>query len=128
MHAAVENGHLDTTVLMLKLGAAQLTSMEGASPLLISLQYKHPKIARALLRGKDHQRILRNSHVNVQAPQDGVFPLFVAVGHGYVNVAKRLLKMGANVSLVTSRNVSALDYAIHKRHKKMIALLGKWRD
>ena len=128
MHAAVENGHLETTVLMLKLGAAQLTSMEGASPLLISLQYKHPKIARALLRGKNHQHILRNSHVNVQTPQDGVFPLFVAVGHGYVNVVKRLLNMGANFSLLTSRNVSALDYAKYRRHKKMIALLEKWGD
>jgi ankyrin repeat protein len=132
LHACVENGHLDATIAMLKLGAKQLTSMQGASPLLISLQYKHPKIARVLLRGKkeDFKKILQNAHVNVQAPQDGIFPLFVAAGAGYVNIVKRLIKLGANLTLKTKQGVSALDYAKYRRKHAVVKLLvkQKWKD
>ena len=38
LHAAVENGHLETARVLLAGGALQSDSMEGASPLVISLQ------------------------------------------------------------------------------------------
>ena len=119
LHAAVENGHLKATQILLKLGAVQLTSMQGASPLLIALQYSHPKIAHVLLRGKD---AISSAHVNTQT-KDGVFPLFVASGAGYVKVVKRLLQVGANVYLKTKQGATALDYATYSKRYKVIHIL-----
>ena len=65
LHAAVENGHLLATRTLLRLGAKQLPSMRGASPLLIALQYKHPRIAMALLSKN------REAQVNVATKHDG---------------------------------------------------------
>eukprot|EP00966_Prymnesium_polylepis_P032329 752238-Prymnesium_polylepis.1 len=50
LHAAVENGHDGAVGLLLARGAAQTDSMEGATPLIIALQYHHPHIALRLLR------------------------------------------------------------------------------
>jgi uncharacterized protein len=90
LHAAVENGHLLTTRVLLKLGAKQLTSMKGASPVLIALQYKHPRIALSLLKQEYH------AHLNAATPHDGMYPLFVATQYGYFRVVERLLARGAN--------------------------------
>merc|ERR1719427_517361 len=49
LHAAVENGHLETARVLLEGGAVQSNSMEGATPLVIALQYRHPRIALLLL-------------------------------------------------------------------------------
>ena len=49
LHAAVENGHLAAARALLVGGARQLDSMEGATPLVIALQYRHPSIAMLLL-------------------------------------------------------------------------------
>ena len=117
LHAAVENGHLKCTKMLLKLGAKQLTSMQGSSPLLIALQYKHPKIARVLLKDTNER------HVNHQTPQDGAFPLFVAAGAGYVNVVKHLIRVGADVTLKTKQGATALDYARYRGKKKVVNVL-----
>ena len=66
---------LDATSALLELGAKQLTSMEGVSPLLLALQYRHPIIALRLL---DVEDALVRAHVNTPCPQDGTFPLFMA--------------------------------------------------
>ena len=120
LHAAVENGHLECTKLLLSLGSIQTTSMQGASPLLISLQYKHPKIARILLKGDNAYKV---AHVDFKTPPDGSFPLFVAAGAGYLNVVKQLLRVGANIHLKTSNGATALDFARYRRHWKIVALL-----
>ena len=54
LHAAVENGHLLAVRMLLKNGAKQLPSMEGATPVLIALQYRHPRIAMNLLLSLIH--------------------------------------------------------------------------
>ena len=70
LHAAVENGHLDAAGVLLNAGAKQLTSMQGASPLLIALQYRHPDIALRLVQDGDGKA----AKINVQTPHDGSFP------------------------------------------------------
>ena len=66
LHAAVENGHLETAELLLQHGAVQSNSMEGATPLIIALQYKHPHIAIMLLQDQwSDPRI--NDKVNLNA-------------------------------------------------------------
>ena len=120
LHAAVENGHLNMSRTLLKLGALQLTSMQGASPLLLALQYKHPKIALLLLKGKNS---MKKACVNSQAPQDGAFPLFVAAGAGYSRVVRRLIKIGANVHLKRNDGSTALAYARYRRQTKVVQML-----
>jgi len=119
LHAAVENGHLNATCVLLELGAKQLTSMEGVSPLLLSLQYRHPDIALRLL---DVENALIRAHVNTPCmKQDGIFPLFVASGYGYERVVRKLLDLGANPTLRTRHGHTALDYS--RRHPRILKLL-----
>jgi ankyrin repeat protein len=68
--------------------------MEGASPLLIALQYRHPPIALLLLHGgsgvysrESGERAL----VNLPVPKDGSTPLFAAAGEGYTEVIDLLI-------------------------------------
>merc|ERR1719270_1356680 len=88
LHAAVENGHLLAVRVLMKNGAKQLSSMEGATPLMIALQYKHPRIAMNLLT-KGYE-----AHVDKPTPKDGLFPLFLASQNGFHKVVDRLLKRG----------------------------------
>ena len=93
--------------------------MEGVSPLLLSLQYRHPRIALRLLNIKGGE-VLRDAHVNARCPRDGMFPLFVATRYGYENVVRTLLRLGANPTLKTRHGHSALDVARHSSIGKML--------
>ena len=110
LHAAVENNHPHTVYCMVnEFDAKQLTSMEGASPLLIALQYKHPDIALILLNSK-----LKDANVNSQIPRDGQFALYVAALEGYEAVVKEILNQNGNPSLVTRSGHSALSASIER--------------
>lgn len=109
LHAAVENGHLDTARALLALGAEQQDSMEGASPLLIALQYRHPAIALALLRERPRGR---GAHINTATPHDGARPLATAVGYGFGDVVEELLKQGADAAAGDKAGRTALSVAI----------------
>lgn len=120
LHAAVENGHLDTVRCMLELGAKQLTSMEGASPLLLSIQYKHPQIAFACLNVSD---VLVSAHVNARTPHDGTFALLASIDYGYESVADAIIAAGADVTLSDKRGRTALSAALSARRDKLAAKL-----
>jgi ankyrin repeat protein len=49
LHAAVENGHLEMTRMLLEAGAIQSAAMEGCTPLCSASQYNHPSIAALLI-------------------------------------------------------------------------------
>ena len=118
LHAAVENGHLETARALLAGGALQLASMEGASPLVISLQYKHPHIALLLLEdGWPDPRL------DSQVPSDGSSALFVASGYGYLEVVRRLIERGAELSLTNKRGATPLSFALTSRHLQVVELL-----
>ena len=123
LHAAVENGHLECVDALLALGASQLSSMEGASPLLISLQYRHPAIALRLL-AEDQS----DPQVNTRAPQDGAFPLFVAATANYLEVVSSLLLRGAFTNATNNAGATALHAAITQRHAGVVKLLLKTSD
>merc|ERR1719419_712543 len=72
LHAAVENGHLEAAQVLLEAGAVQSDSMEGATPLIIALQYKHPRIALLLLEDN-----YADPDINAKVPVDGSSALFV---------------------------------------------------
>ena len=50
-------------------------------------------------------------------------PLHLAVSEGHLDIAKLLIKSGADVSLVDEHNLTALDYAIDEKNEQMINLL-----
>ena len=110
LHAAVENGHARTVERMLELGAKQLTSMEGASPLLLALQYKHPEIALICLRAN-----ASDAKIDARTPHDGVFPLITAIRMAYWDVADALLAAGASVTIGDHRGETALSAALRAR-------------
>ena len=66
--------------MLLERGARQLASMEGATPLIIALQYRHPAIALDLARASP------TPSLDVTVPVDGSSALFVAAGYGYTEV------------------------------------------
>ena len=66
--------------MLLGRGARQLRSMEGATPLIIALQYRHPAIALDLARASP------TPSLDATVPIDGSSALFVAAGYGYTEV------------------------------------------
>jgi ankyrin repeat protein len=132
LHAAVENGHLDCAVTLLRLGAKQTTAMQGASPLLIALQYRHPDIAIALLvhaarqardAGAPASRAAELALVDAQTPHDGEFPLLVAVRAGYDDVVAALLALGARTDLTNRAGHTVLATAERYRRAAVVELL-----
>ena len=119
LHAAVENGHLDAAGVLLNAGAKQLTSMQGASPLLIALQYRHPDIALRLVQDGDGKA----AKINVQTPHDGSFPLLVAAKHGYKRIVRRLIQVGATLGMTDRRGESALSTAIRNGRTDIVQQL-----
>ena len=118
LHAAVENGHLDTAQMLLEQGAVQSSSMEGATPLVIALQYRHPHIALLLL-----QEHWSDPGIDSKVPSDGSSALFVASLYGYTNVVIRLLQIGANVNIKNRMGATPLSAALSNHHHDIVELL-----
>ena len=118
LHAAVENGHLEAARALLEGGAVQSNSMEGATPLVIALQYRHPHIALLLLEdGRP------DPHLDAQVPTDDSSALLVAVTSGYTEVVARLLERGADPNISTRRGVTPLAQAAARRQDTLVELL-----
>jgi ankyrin repeat protein len=119
LHAAVENNHPETVRIMVdELGALQLPSMEGASPLIIALQYHHPDIALTLLKTTKSDPI-----IDSKIPRDGQFALYVAALEGYEDVASEILLRGGKHSLRTRSGHTALSAAIDRGRTQIVKLL-----
>ena len=117
LHAAVENGHLALASVLLSRGARQTDSMEGATPLIIALQYHHPAIALELLRAKP------TPSIDHRVPRDGSSALFVAAGAGYTEVVQELLRLGANPDLANRHGASPLSHAALRGQVQAMRLL-----
>eukprot|EP00092_Neocalanus_flemingeri_P024493 GFUD01026561.1.p1 GENE.GFUD01026561.1~~GFUD01026561.1.p1 ORF type:complete len:899 (-),score=198.15 GFUD01026561.1:15-2711(-) len=118
LHAAVENGHLETSKILLESGAVQSDSMEGATPLIIALQYRHPNIGLLLL-----EETYSDPKINAKVPVDGSSALFVASGYGYDKVVKKLLKREANPNIKNRQGATSLSHALMNRHQNIVTLL-----
>lgn len=122
LHGACENGHLKAVDELLSLGASQLNTMEGSTPLVIALQYHHPHIAMRLL--KDEKK--SDPKVNAKTLRDGAFALFVASGNGYESVVDALLERNdILVNLRNNLNASSLSHAIYRKHLHIAKKLQK---
>ena len=120
LHVAVENGHLEVARLLLSRGAKQLTSMEGASPLVLSIQYRHPDIAALLL---EMAPSAADAKVNVKVPKDGSSPLYAAAGYGYAELVRLLLAAGAEVDITNKAGATPLSHAVHRGQMAVVEVL-----
>jgi len=116
LHAAVENGHIGTTIELLRLGAKQTSSMQGATPLITSLQYKHPSIALVLL---NHP----NPRINAKVPIDGASALFVAAGEGYSRVVSRIVELGGDMEITNNHGATPLSHAVMRGEREVMEYL-----
>ncbi|CAK0873204.1 unnamed protein product [Prorocentrum cordatum] len=105
LHNACENGHLAAASALLDGGARQLATMGGITPLISALQYRHPRVAAALL---DHPT---PANVGVVSPADGQTALHIASGYGYPEVVARILREGGSADVPDRRGSLAADYA-----------------
>eukprot|EP00854_Cymbomonas_tetramitiformis_P014311 gene14311-16923_t len=71
LHAATENGHVETVDLLLRLGARQLASMQGASPLVLAAQYNQAAICTLLLRAGADESMGDGTTATFHAAQAG---------------------------------------------------------
>ena len=120
LHAAVENGHEDTSRLLLKHGAKQSNSMEGATPLIIAIQYKHPHIALLLL--ENHKQGW-DASLDTRVPKDGTSAVLAGAAEGYATVVEQLLRMGASPDLPSRGGATALQVAIQRGHSAVVGVL-----
>lgn len=105
LHNAAENGHLRAVVALLDGGARQLATMEGVTPLIMSLQYRHRDVAAGLL---DHKT---DANVAVASPRDGQTALHIASAYDYPEVVARILLHGGSTEVVDRRGHMPLEYA-----------------
>ena len=115
LHAAVENGHIDTVKLLLKSGVKQSGSMEGATPLILGAMYNQVKIAPLLIK--------YGAGLNDRVPSTGNTALYHAVGSGYDRYAKVLLKAKCDLEVKNNLGATALMYACHIGRVNMLELL-----
>eukprot|EP00658_Telonema_sp_P-2_P060079 TRINITY_DN49106_c0_g1_i1.p1 TRINITY_DN49106_c0_g1~~TRINITY_DN49106_c0_g1_i1.p1 ORF type:complete len:273 (+),score=72.02 TRINITY_DN49106_c0_g1_i1:59-877(+) len=116
LHAAVENGHYTAAEALLQLGAKQSNAMQGATPLLIAIQYHHPSIAMLLLQHPP-------AFIDTPTPMDGVFPLYAAAGNNDLDLVKHLVSSGASFDLVTHTGTTALLHSIMRGQVRVFEFL-----
>jgi len=114
LHAAAENGHSLTVQSLLERGALSTASMQGATPLVISLQYRHPDIALKILQHDS------DPLVNAKVPIDGSSALLVATemasrGPVFRKVLHVLLsRTDIDVDIDNNRGVTSLSHVLSK--------------
>ncbi|CAE8681824.1 unnamed protein product [Polarella glacialis] len=119
LHNACENGHLKAVLALLEGGARQLATMQGVTPLITSLQYRHPKIAVALLDSTTP------ANVAVASPADGQTALHLAAAYDFPEVVARILmSFGGRTDVRDHQGNVALDYA---RGRLTRWLLGRFQ-
>jgi len=83
-----------------------------------ALQYKHPRVARALLDDGNF------TGVNDRTANSGAFALFVAAGEGYADLVERILAVsGCDIDLTTHTGASSLAHALARHRCDVAALL-----
>ncbi|CAJ1444299.1 unnamed protein product [Effrenium voratum] len=105
LHNACENGHLAAVTSLLEAGARQLATMQGVTPLITALQYRHPHVAVALLDARTP------ANVGVVSPLDGQSALHIAAAYSYASIVARIVLQGAATDLRDRAGNTPLDYA-----------------
>lgn len=91
--------------------------MEGTTPLITALQYKHPHIAARLLAADPPPDL------TARVPVDGASALFVASGEGYTDLVREMLRLGAPPDLPNKHGATPLSHAALRGHLPVLRLL-----
>ncbi|KAK3879401.1 hypothetical protein Pcinc_016031, partial [Petrolisthes cinctipes] len=109
LHAAVEEGTLESVSLLLDRGADMTNMGEVSHTPFHALMLQH----RRLTQPMDVLRLFIDRGINVDIrDMDGTTPLMLAVQSGWKYGVWKLLECGADVNLVNYHDVLALHYAI----------------
>jgi len=123
LHISVENGHLETVKYLIEQGAIQTNSMQGSTPLILALQYRHPNIALFLLEQPDPL-------INYKVPADGSSALMVAVDLSknqpmlYEKILKSILGFpNVDIDIDNNQGVTPLAHAILQNDPRTVNIL-----
>ena len=67
--------------------------------------------------------IAAKANINLASPYSGLTPLMMAATRGHLNVAKSLIKHGADVNVVNKQNKTALTLAMERHCSAFVKLL-----
>ncbi|MES2273120.1 MAG: ankyrin repeat domain-containing protein [Chlamydiota bacterium] len=117
LHAACLGGKIDFVKAIIKKGGdINSCDAHGCSPLHYAAIGKHPEIISLLVS---------EYHINVNIPSDNETSLHLAAHGNSIETIQRLLDLGADPSLKTSRGETALDRAlrVQKRSKEPLGIV-----
>ncbi|XP_068223862.1 ankyrin repeat and SAM domain-containing protein 6-like [Palaemon carinicauda] len=102
---AVRNGDLKSVqeILIGDPGQSQITTSDGATPLMVAAMFGHCQIAKMLLQ--------YGAPIDAQDQKNGWTALMQAIYHRQTDMAKLLIKCGANTNKVAHRGYMAYDFA-----------------
>jgi ankyrin repeat protein len=102
-YKALKTGDAKGVQLLLKNGQdPNITTSEGATPLMAAAFHNQPDIARLLLES--------GARIDAQ-DKDGYTALMIAASKGHADVARILIQSGADRSLRDKDDLTALDWA-----------------
>ena len=94
-----------------------IRSLNGRTPLIISVQQGNEKIVKMFLQA--------GANPNLKDEDSGTTPLISAVKRQYIYMTRLLLENGADVNIPDENGDTALKVAMKLRNKKIIDLLIK---
>ena len=121
LHHAAENGHVESTQLLLEAGAARDardTNPEGHTPLLLAALRGHVGSVALLLEA--------SAEADLATVFEGATPLFMAAQEGHVEVARLLIEAGVDCNKARTDNdngTTPLFMAAQNGHVEVARLL-----
>ncbi|KJH52812.1 P-loop domain protein, KAP family [Dictyocaulus viviparus] len=113
---AAHKGHAEVAKILLENGAAvDLPDLMGWSPLMWAVYKCHPDVVDLLLN--------YGAHVNLIDEEDGLTPLIVAAGRGFIAIVEKLLAADAQVNACDKFGSTALIWAARKGHLPIVQML-----
>ncbi|KAK8750230.1 hypothetical protein OTU49_015326, partial [Cherax quadricarinatus] len=90
-------------ILLADPSQCQVTTADGATPLMVAAMLGHIHVAQALLQ--------YGAHIDAQDHKNGWTALMQAIYHRQTEMAKFLIQCGADISKVSQKGYTAFDFA-----------------
>lgn len=110
---ASHQGHAQVARVLLKAGAlVDNPDLMGWTSLMWASYKNRPDVVDELLEYK--------AHINIVGEEDGLTPLIIASGRGYIEIVQKLLAAGAQVNTADKFGSTALIWAARKGYLQII--------
>ena len=114
-YAAIKTGDPEGVRAFLDDGVnPNVTSAEGATPLMAAAFHNRPEIIRILID--------RGAEVNAR-DRDGTTALMIAAAKGHAGAAEALIHLGADPALADKNDMRPLDWARKNKHRAVTGML-----